>query len=505
MKMIQTRKTGSNLLANLFGRIWTMVASFIFVPLYIRYLGEEAYGLVTFFTTLQSLLAILGLGLSKTLRREFALGDESDRTRAYKYKMLRSMEFLYAGVCLLIVLICYLSAKDIANQWLKIDRLDIRLVESTVQIMGLSIALQIMANLYQGGIFGLEYQVLANSIQIGWSSVKSIGAVILLASCSINVFQFYLWYVFSDLLFALIARLYVVKLINKREKWRISDLALLKNVWKFAAGILVVSVISTINTQIDKLIISKNLSLVELGAYNTSNLAASVTYVLASAIAVVAFTRFAREYSTKQTEIYTKTFLDANNTVALIVVALGTYLTVFIREILTVWTQNEEITRIAMLAAPMQVVGGMCLALQVIPYEFLLACGNTRINNILGICNVVLSLILTPWMIRLHGIRGAGLSYMIIMVCSTIGFLTVVYVINIRKGLMRWLIRDILIPMALCFAAAWATRTFLDWIGWNDIMKIAFAVLSGSMVLMIELFIIRRGQTDSILHRIKDH
>ena len=45
---------------------------FVFVPVYISYLGIEAYGLIGLFATLQAWLSLLDLGLSPTLNREMA-------------------------------------------------------------------------------------------------------------------------------------------------------------------------------------------------------------------------------------------------------------------------------------------------------------------------------------------------------------------------------------------------------------------------------------------------
>jgi len=44
--------------------------AWLFVLLYIKFLGIKAYGLVGFFATLQRLFIILDMGLSTTLNRE---------------------------------------------------------------------------------------------------------------------------------------------------------------------------------------------------------------------------------------------------------------------------------------------------------------------------------------------------------------------------------------------------------------------------------------------------
>ncbi|MEA2488303.1 MAG: hypothetical protein QOH21_95, partial [Acidobacteriota bacterium] len=61
-----------NVAANFAGNLTTAVMAVVFIPVYVHYLGIEAYGLVGFSATLTSILGIANVGLSTTLNREFA-------------------------------------------------------------------------------------------------------------------------------------------------------------------------------------------------------------------------------------------------------------------------------------------------------------------------------------------------------------------------------------------------------------------------------------------------
>ena len=60
----------SNIAANFLGRAWTAALAVICVPLYVKFLGIEAYGLLGFFSSALLLLSILDFGLGTTLNRE---------------------------------------------------------------------------------------------------------------------------------------------------------------------------------------------------------------------------------------------------------------------------------------------------------------------------------------------------------------------------------------------------------------------------------------------------
>ncbi|HNV87289.1 MAG TPA: oligosaccharide flippase family protein, partial [Candidatus Omnitrophota bacterium] len=61
-----------NIVANYAGQIFSVLIGIFLVPVYLRFLGVEVYGLIGFFASLQMLLNIFDLGLSTTVSREIA-------------------------------------------------------------------------------------------------------------------------------------------------------------------------------------------------------------------------------------------------------------------------------------------------------------------------------------------------------------------------------------------------------------------------------------------------
>ena len=66
-----------NILANYASQIYVTLISIVMVPLYLRYMGAEAFGLVGFFATLQMWFNLLDMGLPQQWReKRHALGVE---------------------------------------------------------------------------------------------------------------------------------------------------------------------------------------------------------------------------------------------------------------------------------------------------------------------------------------------------------------------------------------------------------------------------------------------
>ena len=58
-----------NVIANYIGRAWTSILGLLLIPIYLKFLGIEAYGLVGFYMALSSVIGILDLGIGGTMNR----------------------------------------------------------------------------------------------------------------------------------------------------------------------------------------------------------------------------------------------------------------------------------------------------------------------------------------------------------------------------------------------------------------------------------------------------
>jgi len=61
-----------NLIANYTSQFYVMAVSVVMAPVYLSYMGQEAYGLIGFFTVMSAWFQMLDIGLTPTLVRETA-------------------------------------------------------------------------------------------------------------------------------------------------------------------------------------------------------------------------------------------------------------------------------------------------------------------------------------------------------------------------------------------------------------------------------------------------
>lgn len=121
-----------NLLANYLGQGWTAVMGLAFVPLYIRYLGMEAYGLIGLFAVMQAWLTLLDMGMTPTLNREMARYTAGAHSPQSIRDLLRSLEILCFSVAALIAVGVWAGSGYLASDWLKAEKLPTTVVAQAI-------------------------------------------------------------------------------------------------------------------------------------------------------------------------------------------------------------------------------------------------------------------------------------------------------------------------------------------------------------------------------------
>ena len=142
----------TNIAANFGGGLWTGIMNLVFVPLYIHFLGIEAYGLVGIFATLLALFALLDMGLSITLNREMARLAAFDETAQEMRDLLRTLEIPYWMGALCLGVIVVVLAPFIAFHWVNVENLSPTTVKIAIMLMGLAVAVQWPIGFYSGGL-----------------------------------------------------------------------------------------------------------------------------------------------------------------------------------------------------------------------------------------------------------------------------------------------------------------------------------------------------------------
>jgi O-antigen/teichoic acid export membrane protein len=258
-----------NIAANFVGQAWTSAMAIAFVPIYIRILGIEAYGLIGFYALLQVWLTLLDAGLTPTLARETARLKAASLSREAFGDVLRSIETLLCAVGVVTALALGASSFWLAEHWLNLDRISVSEAAFSVAVMGGIIGLRFLESGYRSALLGGGWQVAYNLFAVVVATLRNGGVVAVLLLWP-TVTAFFVWQLIVSVV-GLASVLWILRArIGRATTAPRFSIASLRKVRGFAGGMMVITVLGLLLSQLDKLVLSNALPLAEFGYYSFS-------------------------------------------------------------------------------------------------------------------------------------------------------------------------------------------------------------------------------------------
>ena len=165
----------SNIAANYASQLYTTLIGIALVPLYLQYMGTEAYGLVGFFAMLQAWFNLLDLGLTPTIARESARYHGAAMSALAYRRLYRSLSIVFVCIAVAGGAALFALADAVANHWLNIRSLAPAQVLAAVQIMAVCVALRWMGGLYRGVVSGSERLVWLSGFTAVIATLRFVG------------------------------------------------------------------------------------------------------------------------------------------------------------------------------------------------------------------------------------------------------------------------------------------------------------------------------------------
>ncbi len=450
-----------NYLFNFFGSVWSAALGILFVPIYLRYIGVEGYGIIGFFTSLQAFLFLLDFGLSPTFNRELArlsTGSAGETARGIR-TLTRSLATVNWAVSGIIGLILALLAPIFANYWINASTLSISDVTQSFLIMGVASAFQFPLSFYTGGLAGLQRQVASNLVQIVFGTLRAVGSLAVIALISPTIQAFLLTQAIVTLLQMAVTAALFYNTIPGSESRPVFDRGVIKHVWRFAAGNTGIGLAALAFSQTDKLVLSRLLSLNDFGYYSLATMISSTALVmLTSTVTKVAYPQFSALFSKKDTNALAKAYHENSQIVTVLIVPTALIMAFFAKEILAVWTRDEAIAQRSSMLLTLAAIGTGINCLLWIPYFMQLAHGWTRLTFYFNIAATGILIVLLLVAVPVYGAAGGAVTLVIV---NALYFLTYLWFMHSRilKGeMIKWFFVDVGLPLAAALAVVSATR-----------------------------------------------
>jgi O-antigen/teichoic acid export membrane protein len=442
--MVTVVSTRKNIISNYISQIYVSFIGIAILPLYIQYMGTEAYGLIGFFAMLQSIFMLLDLGLTPTISRETARYQVKAITEDFFKSLYKALSYFFLLIATSGAVSLYFLAHFFTNHWLKTNHLPHSEVLMSLQIMGCCIAIRWLSGLYRGIIMGSEKITWLSYFNILFASFKFLLVFLVMYQFGFTPMVFFTHQLVISVLELLVLAYKAKKLLHFSNQANHFSLKPLKSVLKFSISIAITSAIWVLVTQTDKLILSGILPLSEYAYYTLAVLLASGLIIISTPISTVIMPRMASLHAQNKTNEMLKSYKAATQLISILVGSASITIIFMAKPILLAWTGNQLIADKSTVILQLYALGNVFLAWGAFPYYLQYAKGNLRYHVIGNILTVV---ILIPCIIlaaRQFGGIGAGVIWFLLNALFFILWVPYVHQ-KIAPGLHKnWLTDDIL-------------------------------------------------------------
>jgi O-antigen/teichoic acid export membrane protein len=436
-----------NVAANLFGRAWVTVLGIAFIPVYLRFLGMEAYGLVGFFATLQAVFGLLDLGLGATVNRELArLSVTADR-RAEQRTLLRTLETCYWIISLTAGFLVVVLAPTIAHDWVHPARLSPLTVERAIRLMGMVLALQFPFSFYQAALMGLQRQVMLNAIVVVTATLRSAGTALVLWKISASVEAFFLCQLAVSVIQVLVTLGYVWSGLGGGWSAR-PEVARLRSIWRYAAATSANSLVGIALSQTDKVLLSGLLPLEQFGYYALAGTMASFVWAVAIPINQALFPRFAQLTEVRDHLTLSALYHRASQVMVVALVPAAATVAAFAWQLIFLWTRNAVTADHTALIAALLIIGTTINGIVGVPGYLQSAAGWP---TLMVYTNLVAAVVLVPAILVVtprYGATGAAFVWLVLNAGYLLFNVPVMHRRLLRGELWRWYRDDVARPAA---------------------------------------------------------
>lgn len=399
------------LISGYFAQAYISLIGIVLMPVYMGYLGAEGLGLIGLFMTIQAIFPLLDLGLSPVLSREMSRYRAGELDAEAIWFRLRTLERGFTLLALACVLIVVAMRHVIVDDWLQVDSLLPADVSSCLVMMVIAAALRWLAGIYRAVLVGLERQTWTNGIAMVLATVRSFGVLPVLAWHSSTVTMFFLFQALAGVLeLAIYWRGAYCALPARPQLARASLGTGLREMWLTAGAMTFLTIIWILLNQVDKVILSRMLSLAEYGRYSLAVALAGGVMLLMTPISQALQPRITILAVEGRREALSDLYRLATQAAAALFLAAGGTVAIMAQPLLFAWIGDLEVAREVEPIVFWYGWANALVGLSSLPFMLQFAHGDLRMH-VTG--NVLLALVALPALATgaiCYGPVGAGVA-----------------------------------------------------------------------------------------------
>ena len=456
-----SRRITLNVIANYLGQGWSAFMAVAFLPVYISAFGFESYGLIGFFTVLQSTLLIFDVGVTATLTREAANQSSGLRTKQSLRNLVRSCEYIGGLLNTLIALLVWGLADRLAGEWINSNLLPAETVVLSIALMGIVIAIRLQEGIYRGVLLGLGSQVILNVASALLATARYGGSAVVVYYGFQNIIAFFIWQVFVSLISLVVFAVLAYRRLPVTHQPQRFSLESLVSIWRFSAGMAVVAGLSILMANLDKLIFSGIFQLDEFGRYVLAATVASTLYLFVVPITQGFYPYMVDAYSRGDRRLLILLHHTSSQAVTVVAGSMAILLILFSWPVLFVWSGNDSVAREISPILSVLATAALANSLGHVGHNLQIVTGATRSLLVTSSGTLLLALFVLPVVAINHGLAEAAQVWLGIAILQASIVLYLPHRSCVRGEGFQWLFRDVIPPLAGALSTVWLLSCFI--------------------------------------------
>lgn len=409
-----------NSLAHLIARIAALAAGIATIPLITLTLGTEALGLVGVYATLVAMLGLFDLGLPVAANYRLAVLIGRDAAPAEKAELVRTLEILFWGLVALFLIVGFGLRRPLALSWLNVGVMPLEAVDAALAVIIAAVAVRFPVAFYTNVLFAHDRHVYPNAVTGVSTILRILIGAVALAWFNIGIVGFFLVHLIGSI--AEVALLVGGVWYAQPQRWAVPRWAILRDVGAMAGGLTLISLTAVVFSQIDKIILSKVLSLGNFGLYSAGYTIAAGLVALSYPVGNAIFPQLSRALDAASVD--TKRIVQAATELTiLILVPLGCVMVMQTEPLLRLLFLVKPLPATLANVLPLMMVGAIAQGFVTLPHLFQVAAG--RVSMVVWINTGLL----VPY--------GAGILFATVK-GGVLGAATAFAVFNFARLLVHW-------------------------------------------------------------------
>lgn len=479
-----------NIISNFSGSIWNTAIALLAVPVYLDYLGIEAYALIGFYTLLLTIFSVLDMGLSPTMAREMAIFVKDEGQVSKMRDFARTLEIVYWGLGTLIGLLILLVSGFLGNHLGKTSSFEAQELSGVVTQLAVLIFARWPVGFYSGGFMGIERQLRFNVLNSSIETSKVVVGIVSMILFGKNIQVFFNSQIITTFLGTIIMMFTFWSSLPK-GKWPKFNSTHIVRVKSFILGLSGSSLLALFLANMDKLILVNIVSLEDFGYYTLAATMAAVLLRIVYPFIKSIYPRLIQllEFSVRSDVISNyHQFAQFLSVLIIPAAACGAF---FSKELLILWTGDEVLSAKVWPIATLLFCGVGLNCLYILPYNFQLARGKAKKLLIINIISTVIAVPGLFVFVHFFGMKGAAMIFLLL----NLGYLAIA-AFNILYSFLKveiknWYLKDIGVIMVVAVASAGLLRYAFDNINAssNAIISAVLLLIAGVITFAVSVLV----------------